>query len=336
MPSTPERDPFEGILLDEEFVRAARKREPSGADRAARAASLRARLAAEEVERRRANRWHRRAGRRARRVLPAPRTAAVLVVLAAVIGVLWWEGNAAPAGVWISGDPITRHVVPSRRPTPTLPPSDVPLGDPIDAPRGGGAHRFMTTQPASSAPVAYDPCRPIRVVLNERSMPRAADGLVEEALDEMSEIVGLKFIVEGPTDEAASESREPFQPDRYGDRWAPVLVAWSDETGFQPLAGNVAGVGGSQAIAVSREQAVYVTGIVALDSDAFEQILPRDDGWAQGRAIVLHELGHLLGLGHVEDPEQLMSATNTGQTGFADGDLIGLALLGRGACQRRL
>lgn len=331
VPSTPDRDPFDGLVLDEEFVRAARKREPSGADRAGRAASLRARLAAEEVERRHANRWHRRAGRRVRRMLPAPRTAVVFVVLAAVIGVLWWDSNAN-GGVWVGGDPTTRHVDPTLRPTPTPPPSAFPLGDPIDAPAGGGAHKFTRTQPGSSAPVTYDPCRPIRVVMNERLMPPAAGGLVAEAPDEVSAIVGLKFIVEGPTDEPPSVAREPFQPDRYGDRWVPVLIAWSDATGHAPLTGDVAGVGGSQAISVAPEQSVYVTGAVTLDVDSFERILPRDDGWGQAKAIVLHELGHLLGLDHVEDHEQIMHSRNSGQTGFAYGDLAGLVALGRGAC----
>ena len=36
-----------------------------------------------------------------------------------------------------------------------------------------------------------------------------------------------------------------FQPDRYGDQWAPVLIAWTDESVITDLAGDVAGVGGA-------------------------------------------------------------------------------------------
>ena len=42
--------------------------------------------------------------------------------------------------------------------------------------------------------------------------------------------------------------------------------------------------------------------------------------------------GTLLGLDHVDDPTQLMHAENSGLTGFAAGDLAGLALLGSGPC----
>ena len=51
------------------------------------------------------------------------------------------------------------------------------------------------------------------------------------------------------------------------------------------------------------------------------------------RAIVLHELGHLVGLAHVANPTQLMlPEASPGVVDFAAGDLTGLAQLGAGAC----
>jgi hypothetical protein len=50
------------------------------------------------------------------------------------------------------------------------------------------------------------------------------------------------------------------------------------------------------------------------------------------RAVILHELGHLVGLGHVADPNQLMSETNYGLHDFGPGDQEGLARLGGGTC----
>ena len=50
------------------------------------------------------------------------------------------------------------------------------------------------------------------------------------------------------------------------------------------------------------------------------------------RAVIQHELGHLLGLDHVDDAGQLIySETRGGVTGFGSGDLNGLAALGGGA-----
>jgi predicted Zn-dependent protease len=48
---------------------------------------------------------------------------------------------------------------------------------------------------------------------------------------------------------------------------------------------------------------------------------------------VLHELGHLVGLAHVQDEHELMYAENIGQLDFGRGDLAGLARVGATACR---
>jgi hypothetical protein len=58
----------------------------------------------------------------------------------------------------------------------------------------------------------------------------------------------------------------------------------------------------------------------------------RSYGMALVRAVVEHELGHLLGLDHVHDDSQLMNADNKGLTDYAAGDQLGLERLGRGHC----
>lgn len=50
--------------------------------------------------------------------------------------------------------------------------------------------------------------------------------------------------------------------------------------------------------------------------------------------MILHELGHLVGLDHVDDETQLMYPHAAKQRGFAAGDLRGLHELGLGACFR--
>jgi hypothetical protein len=46
------------------------------------------------------------------------------------------------------------------------------------------------------------------------------------------------------------------------------------------------------------------------------------------QAVFLHELGHMMGLGHVNDPAQLMYPVATTRTAYGTGDLEGLYHLG--------
>lgn len=48
--------------------------------------------------------------------------------------------------------------------------------------------------------------------------------------------------------------------------------------------------------------------------------------------VLDHEIAHVMGLNHVDDPDELMSAVKTGQAGFGRGDLQGLAQLGAIDC----
>lgn len=193
-----------------------------------------------------------------------------------------------------------------------------------------GTHAFMQTQPGLDDPVTFDPCRPIHYVVRAGARGPEAQRVVDEAVAEISAATGLKFVADGPTDEPPSSDRQPFQPDRYGERWAPVLIAWSDPRESPELQGKVAGFGGGHPWRDTYGSLTYVTGQVALDSPA----LPLDDPRHRRavRAVVMHELAHVVGAGHVDDPGELMAAENSGQTALGPGDREGLARLGRGGC----
>jgi predicted Zn-dependent protease len=146
-----------------------------------------------------------------------------------------------------------------------------------------------------------------------------------------------QFAYDGTTTEAPADHRQTFQPDRYGKRWAPVLIAWSTPAETPGLAGNVAGLGGSGYAQATGQPLVLAAGQVSLDAPDLARIISsRPDGATEVRAVIMHELGHVLGLGHVNDPTQLMYAENMGVTDFAAGDRAGLALLGAGPCVPQL
>jgi hypothetical protein len=211
--------------------------------------------------------------------------------------------------------------------------ADEPLGSPPPAPAGGGTYGFTAVQDDGVTPVAYDPCRPVHYVVRPTNAPFGGDQLVHEAVTRVSAATGLQFVDDGSTDEAPDERREPFQPDRYGNRWAPLLITWDTVSENADLAGDVAGLGGSTPVGRAGGPTVYVTGAVALDAALFDEILAQPGGVDVARAIVLHELGHAVGLDHVSDPTQLMYPETSAVLDFADGDLAGLARLGAGECE---
>jgi hypothetical protein len=235
-----------------------------------------------------------------------------------------WESGSASPGGGVPGGPA------ADRPTPGREEAAAPLGTPSAAP-ATGSYRLLQYQSDGVTPVAYDPCRPVHWVLRPDGAPPGAAGLVEEALSRVSAASGLRFVQDGTTDEAWSEDRQPFQPDRYGDRWAPVLVSWATPEEVPGLEGTVAGVGGSQAASAGARW-VYVTGTVTIDRGWTHGVALSPEGHTAVRSVLMHEFGHVLGLDHVDDPAELMDAEYQGQEGFGPGDLAGLARLGRGPC----
>ncbi len=178
-------------------------------------------------------------------------------------------------------------------------------------------------------PVRWNPCDAIHYVVNLGSAPEGSLGDVQEAVRRDSAATGIAFAYDGPTDEVPMEGRSPYQPERYGDRWAPVVIAWvapgQTDIPFQKDGHTAAGVAAPQ-LADGRER-VYVSGWVILNAQD-----PNEPGFSyygdQG-LVVQHELSHVMGLGHVKEWGELMEGSGGGVTDFGPGDMEGLRLLGR-------
>lgn len=206
------------------------------------------------------------------------------------------------------------------------------LADPRTA-GPGGSYAFLAVQPGNpDEPVGYNPCEPIRIVINDENAPRGGEDLVLEAMAHVEELTGLRFAYEGTTDEPPRTGDSGAVVFRGGEVQAPpALVGWADEETVGDLEGDVAGIGGSASIE-ERGRLRYVTGSITLDEELFADLMDDGDGRDEARAIVLHEFGHLLGLAHVNDGAELMNEENFGLLEFGKGDLNGLAKLGAIPC----
>lgn len=246
----------------------------------------------------------------------------------ALAGVLAWAGIASA----VSG-PQWSMLGPGPRPPRGVEASPGPLGTPAPVRWFDDRYAFRHTQhDRSTRPVAYDPCRPIHYVTSANGAPVGGAEMVAEAFAQVSAITGLQFVDDGLTAEAWSSDRDAYQPERYGRRWAPVLVAWTTPEETPAVAGGVVGRGGSIVFGIGKLPEVYVTGGIVLDAPQMAQILGTPGGTRAARAVVLHEIGHLVGLDHVDDPTQLMYEWSSHVDEFGPGDLTGLAALGAGPC----
>lgn len=343
-------DPFAGLTLDDSFVAGASVREASGDERFERLARIDAehrRLAQQRLDdqaaaTRSATKDRRRQRRRpspdqpdsatpSRRQLPAWVSVAVVITLVGFM--LWTRRDQTVVAVALGNDVRSLGVVEGGERPPASPEAlDRPVAAPPPASGTDGSFAPVAMGP-DGEPVSYDPCRRIHVVMNEAGAPPEGLDVVLAAMAQANAASGFRFVFDGTTDEVFAEDRAPYQPDWYPDVWAPVLVSWSDPTAVPDLAGDIAGLGGSQPV-IDDDAWVFVTGTVTLDAATFDQILTNSgQGAEDATAIVAHEFGHVLGLNHVDDEGELMFASNTGQTVFGPGDLTGFRALHDGPCR---
>lgn len=194
-----------------------------------------------------------------------------------------------------------------------------PSTDPAD-------HSFLV-QGADGTPTRWDSCAPIPVIVNTAGATPGALEDVQSSLAQISTLTGLTFEYQGETTEIP-------QSDWYLKSWpgrdyAPLIIAWATPETSDILQDGDSGRATANPALINGESR-FVTGSVVLNSEHNDIY---QAGFGQGKTrgnLLLHEIGHSVGLGHAEHKGEMMHEEISPSTPatYAAGDLAGLSLLG--------
>ena len=239
------------------------------------------------------------------------------------------------------GVAFTTPVLPSSPQTPAsspVPPaatgdgiSTAPLlpGTTTTTSAGTGKFAFLDTW-GNGKPARWNPCTPIHYAVNVTGAPQGALTLVQQAVARLASATGASFVFDGTTSEVPDSSWGFGPSTSFPTGWQPLLIGFPTDAQSDLLDGENAGAAFPVTVEFSSTgELVDVSGAVAVDGDLAD-ILPMTFGGASVGSILLHELAHALGLGHVEDQSEIMNPTIGAWTPntWGKGDAEGLRQLG--------
>lgn len=223
----------------------------------------------------------------------------------------------------------TPTAAPTPTPTPTLTPT--PTGAPTSAPtptlpapsiQPAGGYALSLVDDAGE-PVRFDVCRTLNWSVDGTDAEKV---LTREAFADLSAETGILFR------EVAWDGYRPLI-DRLpltSTSTTQIVVRWSVASEVPDLAGDVAGVTENRSWSSGDRSRFWMSfAAVAIERQPGDDL--RRSGGNHVWPILLHELGHAMGLAHVTDQAQLMYPSTW--IGTADryqaGDRAGLARVGR-------
>jgi hypothetical protein len=226
----------------------------------------------------------------------------------------------------------------------SVPPTLVARGAPTAAAAatqgsgGRGSASSYTLNVDAGRAIRWNPCRSIHYRINVTHAPKGAATDVRSAVRRVASATGLTFVYDGATKQIPrSTYATSLDPTRAVPR---LVVAWAAPgtgSGRSDLLSNNSrevGVGGYRAYSWRRGSAVHRLRILA----GYVVISTRSNhikgGFGKGPnrgGLLLHELGHAVGLGHTTDKRQIMYPVLGPYATYGAGDRKGLRKVGRAA-----
>jgi hypothetical protein len=154
---------------------------------------------------------------------------------------------------------------------------------------------------------------------------------VRGAFARLSQASGLRFRYAGATRHVFGSARKPGPL----NKGTELYIAWAGPREVPDLSGSVVGQGGPQAWAGRDARgAVWVNAYSDVVLDRTQRMSPGFGAGATLGELLLHELMHALGAGHVNDTTQIMNPVMTsGPARLGAGDLAVLHDIGlSGGC----
>jgi hypothetical protein len=173
----------------------------------------------------------------------------------------------------------------------------------------------------------WNPCNPISWRYNPTHGFEGSIDVLERALQQVTRATGLQFRYAGTT------TKVPYVDNVKGV--ADLVVGWANEAQADELLFSTAGYGGVKSSGPSFKEQEYGQGTVVLDYEetqiepSYSPSSPSATAWGQ---IMLHELGHAVGLSHASGADEMMYP-DANAAAFGQGDLAGFRLVGAsGGC----
>ncbi|MEM9034330.1 MAG: hypothetical protein AAGD18_07035 [Actinomycetota bacterium] len=252
--------------------------------------------------------------------------------------VIYSDGSTAAFGRAPGGrrdsDPVpapTPTAPPTTAPAPTTPTPPVDLPHPVGSglyPPNGEVDYFIVD--GDNTPGRYPACKPIEYVTDFSSAPPGSREVLADVLAEISAAGGFEFVFAGEVDADFASWRDNSS---VGNAFRPLLFTWKN--GNEHPFGGAVGQGGSTArfgrLADGGSGWVLVSGAAVFRADVDYERL----GSSQ-RAVVLHEILHVLGMDHVGRTSEVMYPSLTSLDRMGPGDTWGVHQVGRGTPCRDL